>query len=58
MFSIARAKSESSNFKEQVASIVDVIALDDLTIQIVTAGANPILPEEAYVHIHNGQGLV
>ena len=46
MFSIARAKSESSNFKEQVASIVDVIALDDLTIQIVTAGANPILPEE------------
>jgi peptide/nickel transport system substrate-binding protein len=46
VFSINRAKSESSNFKEQVASIVQVTALDDLTVEIVTAGPNPILLDE------------
>ncbi len=46
VFSIARAKAESSNFKEQVASITQVIAIDDFTIQIVTNGPNPILPNE------------
>ena len=46
VFSIGRAQAETSDFKEQVASITEVIAVDDLTVHIVTAGPNPILPNE------------
>ncbi len=46
VFSIQRAKAESSNFKEQVESIAEVVVIDDYTIQIVTTGPNPILPNE------------
>lgn len=46
VFSVNRAKAESSDFKEQVSSIVSVEAIDDLTVHIKTDGPNPILPNE------------
>lgn len=45
-FSIARAKHEKSDFKEQVKSILEVKVVDDHTIDFVTDGANPILPNQ------------
>ncbi|MEQ9259433.1 MAG: ABC transporter substrate-binding protein [Roseovarius sp.] len=44
VFSINRAKSENSNMKELLNSIVEVRAVDDLTVEMVTDGPNPILP--------------
>ena len=44
VFSINRAQSENSNYKELVNSIVEVRAVDDTTVEIVTDGPNPILP--------------
>lgn len=46
VFSIIRAKAESSDFKEQVKSIVEATAKDDLTVHITTDGPNPILPNQ------------
>lgn len=46
VFSINRAKAETSDYKEQVASILEVTAVDDLTVNIKTDGPNPILPNE------------
>ena len=46
VFSVNRAKAESSDFKEQVASINGVEAIDDLTVHITTDGPNPILPNQ------------
>jgi peptide/nickel transport system substrate-binding protein len=46
VFSVERAKAESSGFKDQVASIARVEAVDDLTVRIVTLAPNPILPNE------------
>ena len=45
-FSVARAKADSSDFKEQVASMVEVKVIDDTTVHIVTDGPNPILPNQ------------
>jgi len=45
-FSIERAKQESSDYKEQVASIVDMKIADDYTIELITDGPNPILPNQ------------
>lgn len=45
-FSIMRAQAESSDFKEQVRSIVDVKVVDDFTVHLVTDGPNPILPNQ------------
>jgi peptide/nickel transport system substrate-binding protein len=44
VFSINRAKSEDSDMKELLTSIVEVRAVDDHTVEFVTAGPNPILP--------------
>ena len=44
VFSITRAKSENSNMKELLTSVVEVRAVDDHTVEFVTDGPNPILP--------------
>jgi len=44
VFSINRAKTEDSDMKELLTSIVEVRAPDPLTVEFVTDGPNPILP--------------
>ncbi len=44
VFSYERAKQPTSDMKELINSIVEVRAVDDYTIEIVTDGPNPILP--------------
>ena len=44
VFSFERAKSEKSAMKELLTSIVEVRAVDDMTVEFVTDGPNPILP--------------
>jgi peptide/nickel transport system substrate-binding protein len=44
VFSINRAKSDNSNMKELLSSIVEVRATGDYTVEFVTDGPNPILP--------------
>ncbi|MBU3033801.1 ABC transporter substrate-binding protein [Tritonibacter mobilis] len=44
VFSFKRAKQENSDMKELIGSITEVRAVDDLTVEIVTDGPNPILP--------------
>ncbi|MEQ8306682.1 MAG: ABC transporter substrate-binding protein [Hoeflea sp.] len=44
VFSINRAKAESSDMKELLVSIKDVRAVDDYTVEMETEGPNPILP--------------
>ena len=46
IFSFERAKAATSDYKEQVASIVSVTAKDDHTVEIKTDGPNPILPNQ------------
>lgn len=45
-FSIARAKSESSDYKEYIASVTGVEIIDDYTVKLTTNGPNPILPNQ------------
>jgi peptide/nickel transport system substrate-binding protein len=44
VFSFERAKQENSDMKELIGSIVEVRAVDDYTVEMVTDGPNPILP--------------
>ncbi|MEM8803649.1 MAG: ABC transporter substrate-binding protein [Pseudomonadota bacterium] len=44
VFSFERAKQPNSDMKELIGSIVEVRAVDDFTIEMVTDGPNPILP--------------
>jgi peptide/nickel transport system substrate-binding protein len=44
VFSFERAKQANSDMKELIGSITEVRAVDDLTVEIVTDGPNPILP--------------
>ena len=44
VFSFERAKQPNSDMKELIGSIVEVRAVDDFTVEIVTDGPNPILP--------------
>ena len=44
VFTFERAKQPNSDMKELIGSIVEVRAVDDYTIEIVTDGPNPILP--------------
>ena len=44
VFSFGRAQSENSAMKELLTSITDVRAVDDYTVEFVTDGPNPILP--------------
>jgi len=46
VFSFNRALSETSDFKNYVNSIEEVKKVDDFTVQIVTKGPNPILPDQ------------
>jgi len=45
-FSIVRAQSPSSDFKEQVKNITSVEIIDDYTVKLMTDGPNPILPNQ------------
>ncbi|PWJ11454.1 ABC transporter substrate-binding protein [Jannaschia seohaensis] len=44
VFSFERAKSETSAMKELLTSINEIRAVDDYTVEFVTNGPNPILP--------------
>ena len=44
VFSLNRAMSENSNFRELLSSVVEVRATDPLTVEMETAGPNPLLP--------------
>ncbi len=44
IFSVARAKAKTSDMKSLVASVEEVIKVDDHTVRMRTKGANPILP--------------
>ncbi|MEM9343673.1 MAG: ABC transporter substrate-binding protein [Pseudomonadota bacterium] len=44
VFSFERAKQPNSDMKELIGSIVEVRAVDDHTVEMVTDGPNPILP--------------
>ena len=44
VFSFERAKQPTSDMKELIGSIKEVRAVDDFTIEMVTDGPNPILP--------------
>ena len=44
VFSYERAKTETSDMKELLNSIVEIRAVDDYTVEMVTSGPNPILP--------------
>lgn len=46
VFSLNRALSETSDFKNYINSVSEVRKVDDLTVQIVTDGPNPILPDQ------------
>ncbi|MEQ9122280.1 MAG: ABC transporter substrate-binding protein, partial [Alphaproteobacteria bacterium] len=45
-FSITRAQMDSSDYKEQVKSIVSVEVIDAHTVKLMTDGPNPILPNQ------------
>ncbi|WP_198950949.1 ABC transporter substrate-binding protein [Actibacterium pelagium] len=44
VFSYNRAKTPTSDMKELINSVVEVRAVDDYTVEMVTDGPNPILP--------------
>lgn len=46
VFSINRVKGEGSDMGYTVASVTEVRAVDDHTVEMVTAGPNPILPQQ------------
>jgi peptide/nickel transport system substrate-binding protein len=46
VFSLRRAMSSTSDFKDDIAAITAVEAADDHTVRITTAGPNMILPHE------------
>jgi len=45
-FSLERAAHEASDYKEQIKSIIEVNIIDDHTIDLITDGVNPILPNQ------------
>ncbi len=44
VFSLNRARHPDSAMRDLLASVIDVIAVDEYTVHIVTDGPNPILP--------------
>lgn len=46
IFSIKRAQSKNSDFKDQIGSIKEVKKIDDHTVHLITTGPNPILPNQ------------
>ena len=45
-FSFERAKNKASDFKDQIKSVKSVKVIDDYTVDIITDGPNPILPNQ------------
>ena len=45
-FSFARAKMDSSDFKNVLTSVSEARVIDDHTVHIITTGPNPILPDQ------------
>jgi peptide/nickel transport system substrate-binding protein len=45
VFSLNRAMSKASDFREDVSSIAAVEAIDDHTVRVTTVAPNPILPD-------------
>ncbi len=46
VFSFERASHEASDYKEQIKSVTEIKVIDDHTIELVTDGVNPILPNQ------------
>lgn len=46
VFSFERARHEASDYKEQIKSVTEVKVVDDHTIELITDGVNPILPNQ------------
>ncbi len=44
VFSLNRAMSEASNFKELLSGVIEVRAVGDYTVEIETDGPNPLMP--------------
>src|SRR5690606_5121912 len=44
VFSLNRARSDKSNMRQLHASVVDVTAVDDLTVEVKMAGPSPLYP--------------
>lgn len=44
VFSLNRARGETSDFEGYLSSVAEVRKVDDLTVEIVTDGPNPLLP--------------
>jgi peptide/nickel transport system substrate-binding protein len=49
VFTLNRAMSETSDYRDYVSSIAAVEALNDHTVRITTTAPNPILPDQLYV---------
>lgn len=45
-FSFARALMPTSDMKDIIGTVLDVVVVDDFTVHIVTDGPNPILPQQ------------
>lgn len=46
VFSFERALKPTSDMKDIIGTVREVIAVDDLTVRVVTDGPNPILPQQ------------
>lgn len=46
VFSFQRALKPTSDMKDIIGTVLDVVAVDDLTVDIITDGPNPILPQQ------------
>ncbi|MGB1875586.1 MAG: ABC transporter substrate-binding protein [Rhodospirillaceae bacterium] len=46
VFSFQRALKKTSDMKDIIGTVSDVVAVDDFTVRIVTDGPNPILPQQ------------
>ncbi|NKB42821.1 MAG: ABC transporter substrate-binding protein [Alphaproteobacteria bacterium] len=46
VFSFTRALKPTSDMKDIIGTVLDVIAVDDFTVRVVTDGPNPILPQQ------------
>lgn len=46
VFSFQRAQAETSDFRDYITSVSEIRMVDDFTVQLVTDGPNPILPDQ------------
>jgi peptide/nickel transport system substrate-binding protein len=57
VFSLNRAMSETSAMKELLASVDEVIKVDDYTVHMSHRRAEPAVPEQPHQPVHDGSGL-